>query len=99
LDQSRYIINRSLMLYYDEAETKVMLRFKNEKAGSDKERLTRDLAMMFGLDMVFGEQSEYYYEMLEKGIIDDSFNFAHNEEKDFAHILMTTQTDDPERFT
>lgn len=98
-DEQRDVVKPKHNLYLDVAETKVMLGFKNEKAGSDKERLTRDLAMMFGLDMVFGEQSEYYYEMLEKGIIDDSFNFAHNEEKDFAHILMTTQTDDPERFT
>ncbi|MCD2136683.1 EF-P 5-aminopentanol modification-associated protein YfmH [Salinicoccus halitifaciens] len=86
-------------LYMDVEETKVMLGFKNEKIESASERLTRDIAMMFGLDMIFGEQSEYYYQLLEDGIIDDSFNFAHNEEKDFAHVLMTTQTDDPERFT
>lgn len=97
--EKRDVVKPKHNLYLDVAETKVMLGFKNEKIDSDKERLTRDIAMMFGLDMVFGEQSVYYYEMLEAGIIDDSFNFVHNEEKDFAHILMTTQTDDPERFT
>lgn len=97
-DEKRGVVKQKHNLYLDVAETKVMLGFKNERIESGKERLTRDLAMMFGLDMVFGEQSDYYYQMLEDGIIDDSFNFAHNEEKDFAHILMTTQTDDPEKF-
>lgn len=98
-EEARDVTKRKHDLYMDVEETKVMLGFKNDKIESAAERLTRDIAMMFGLDMIFGEQSEYYYQLLEDGIIDDSFNFAHNEEKDFAHVLMTTQTDDPERFT
>ncbi|SOC38054.1 EF-P 5-aminopentanol modification-associated protein YfmH [Salinicoccus kekensis] len=98
-EETRDVAKSRHDLYMDVEETKVMLGFKNEKIESASERLTRDIAMMFGLDMIFGEQSEYYYQLLEDGIIDDSFNFAHNEEKDFAHVLMTTQTDDPERFT
>ncbi len=98
-EETREVVKKKHDLHMDVEETKIMLGFKNEKLESASERLTRDIAMMFGLDMMFGEQSEYYYKLLEDGIIDDSFNFAHNEEKDFAHVLMTTQTDDPERFT
>ena len=98
-EETREVVKRKKDLYMDVKETKVMLGFKNEKIDSASERLTRDIAMMFGLDMMFGEQSDHYYRLLEEGIIDDSFNFVHNEEKDFAHVLMTTQTDDPKRFT
>ena len=79
---------------------KVMLGFKSLPDDSDNEtRERRDTAMLFALDMVFGEQSPYYEELLERGIIDDSFNFAYQEEEMVRHTLMAVETDDYETFT
>lgn len=79
---------------------KVMLGFKSLPDDSDNEtRERRDAAMLFALDMVFGEQSPYYEELLEKGIIDDSFNFAYQEEELVRNTLMAVETDDYETFT
>ena len=79
---------------------KVMLGFKALPDDSDNEtREIRDSAMLFALDMVFGEQSPYYEDLLDRGIIDDSFNFAYQEETLARHTLMAAETDNPETFT
>ena len=49
--------------------------------------------------MLFGEQSPYYETLVERGIIDDSFNFAYQEEEMVRHTLMAVETDDYETFT
>lgn len=87
------------ILELDVSETKVMLGFKRlQNLKEDEARLKRDISMMFALDMLFGEQSDYYYEMLNNHLIDDSFNFSHLEETEFCHVLMTTNTNTPENF-
>lgn len=92
--------DRRRTLELDVSETKVMLGFKHSQELTDSNgRLKRDISMMFALDMLFGEQSDYYYELLDAGLIDDSFNFSHMEEKDFAHALFTANTKDAHRFT
>lgn len=79
---------------------KVMLGFKTLPDESDNAvRERRDAAMLFALDMVFGEQSPYYEDLLERGIVDDSFNFAYQEEEMVRHTLMAAETDDYETFT
>lgn len=88
------------VLEMDVQDTKVMIGFKKPQTKSvASERLVRDLSMMFALDMAFGEQSPYYYELMDAGLIDDSFNFSHMEEKAFAHTLMTSTSDEPEKLT
>lgn len=79
---------------------KVMLGFKALPDDSNAEmRERRDAAMLFALDMVFGEQSPYYEELLEQGIIDDSFNFSYQEEEMVRHTMMAAETDEIDTFT
>ncbi|WP_245537520.1 EF-P 5-aminopentanol modification-associated protein YfmH [Salinicoccus carnicancri] len=86
------------VLEMDVQDTKVMIGFKKRQNLADaSDRLLRDLSMMFALDMVFGEQSPYYYELMDAGLIDDSFSFSHIEEKSFAHTLLTSTTEEPEK--
>ncbi len=91
---------RHKVLEMDIQDTKVMIGFKKSQSlEGASDRLVRDLSMMFALDMVFGEQSSYYYELMDSGLIDDSFNFSHIEEKAFAHTLLASTTDSPEKLT
>ncbi len=79
---------------------KVMLGFKSLPDDADSHlRSKRDAAMLFALDMVFGEQSSYYEDLLERGIIDDSFNFSYQEDNLVRHTLMAVETEHPETFT
>lgn len=88
------------VLEMDVQETKVMIGFKKlQTLENASDRLVRDLSMMFALDMVFGEQSSYYYELMDSGLIDDSFNFSHIEDTSFAHTLMTSTSDEPGNLT
>ncbi|GAB3070091.1 EF-P 5-aminopentanol modification-associated protein YfmH [Salinicoccus sesuvii] len=99
-EEPREIVKPRSVLEMDVEETRVMLGFKHQQdSGNDMARLKRDLSMMFALDMVFGEQSEYYYELMEKDLIDDSFNFSHIEEAAFSHLLFASNTEAPEEFT
>lgn len=99
-EEPRDVVKRHNVLEMDVEETRVMLGFKHHQDKTDASaRLVRDLSMMFALDMVFGEQSEYYYELMEKGLIDDSFNFSHIEEAAFSHVLFAANTEETEAFT
>ena len=98
-EEPRDIVKQRSVLEMDVEETRVMLGFKHNQDGTDaSERLRRDLSMMFAIDMVFGEQSEYYYELMEKGLIDDSFSFSHIEEAAFSHVLFAANTEETEAF-
>jgi predicted Zn-dependent peptidase len=98
-DEPNEVNTPKKVLELDVNETKIMLGFKHpQNLQDDEARLKRDISMMFALDMLFGEQSEYFYEMLNRHLIDDSFNFSHLEERQFCHVLMTTNTENPEDF-
>ena len=93
------IVQKRNILEMDVQETKIMLGFKSIQESLDNTaRQRRDISMIFALDMVFGEQSEYYYEMMDSGLIDDSFNYSHMEEASFAHTMIALNTQDPKTF-
>ncbi|MFB9861332.1 EF-P 5-aminopentanol modification-associated protein YfmH [Salinicoccus siamensis] len=97
--EPKEIVKHKNILTMDVEETKSMIGFKYYQENDDTEnRLKRDLSMMFALDMVFGEQSDFYYELMDKGLIDDSFNFSHIEESDFSHAFFATNTEEPDAF-
>ena len=79
---------------------KVMLGFKVLPDDADDQlKARRDAAMLFALDMVFGEQSPYYEDLLERGIVDDSFNFSYQEDDLVRHTLMAVETAEVDTFT
>ena len=78
------------------SEDRFMLGYKFNNDLSTKKLLKLDFTMMFALEMVFGPKSDYYYELINNGLVDDSFQFAFNGESDFAHTLFVSHTNDIE---
>ena len=44
------------------------------------------------IDMFFDESSDFYHQMLEKGIIDNSFSYDTYYEPTYAHVIFTVNT-------
>lgn len=75
------------------SDTRLMLGFKYLEPGEEDKynEAKRDIIMMFALDMVFGAQSKYYYEMINESLIDESFNFGFSAEHTYGHTLFTSR--------
>ena|SRR5699024_3578196 len=75
------------------SDTRLMLGFKYLEPGEEDKynEAKRDIIMMFALDMVFGAQSIYYYEMINESLIDESFNFGFSAEHTYGHTLFTSR--------
>ncbi|CAD2076662.1 EF-P 5-aminopentanol modification-associated protein YfmH [Phocicoccus pinnipedialis] len=75
------------------SDTRLMLGFKYLEHGEEDKynEAKRDIIMMFALDMVFGAQSKFYYEMINESLIDESFNFGFSAEHTYGHTLFTSR--------
>ena len=97
--EQRQIVRPYTELRLDVNTTKVKIGYKGESDSlSPRERMKKDLSMLLALDIVFGEQSNYFYELQDKGLVDDSFNFAHSEEASFSFTMFAVNTNDDESF-
>ncbi len=92
-DEPRRVVKPYIEMEMDITETNVKVGFKGVSESLTSEaRLKKDLAMMLALDLVFGEQSLYYYELEDKGLIDNSFNYMHAEEVDYSYSVFAVNT-------
>lgn len=99
-DEPRATKNIRNELEMDVGETKAMIGYKGDSTSlSNHEKLIKDMSLMLGLDLVFGEQSNYYYDLQKKGLIDDSFNFYHVEEGTHSFTLISGNTEDVDGFS
>lgn len=97
--EQRQIVRPYTELRLDVNETRVKIGYKGESETlSPRDRMKKDLSMMLALDLVFGEQSNHFYELQDKGLIDDSFNFMHVEEASFSFTMFTVNTNEDEAF-
>lgn len=72
--------------------------FKDDKIGYDGEKLIKkDILTNIMLEMLFGESSEFYQNLYEKGLIDDSFGAYYTGSKNYGHTLMAGISKDPEK--
>lgn len=97
--EQRQIVRAYNELRLDVNETKVKIGYKGDNEEmSPRDKMKKDLSMMLALDLVFGEQSPYYYELQDKGLIDDSFNFFHSEEVTHSFTMFAVNTSEDEAF-
>lgn len=77
---------------------KCLVGFKENKLGLQGDAmLKQELATSLLLDMVIGPSSNFYQEIMDAGLIDDSFGVDYNLEKDYGFSVMGGNTRDPER--
>jgi len=77
---------------------KILLGWKDtEIGGSEEDVVRRETATGIALDLLFGKGSALYTRLYDRGLIDDSFSFAHFAHTSFGFTVLGGDTDEPER--
>lgn len=83
----------------DIVQEKSMIAFKFvPNTISDKVRVKNDIEMMIALDLMLGEQTDFYQTLLEQDIIDDSFGYQFANETTYSYLIMAVSTDQHDAF-
>lgn len=77
---------------------RLMLGFKNVLQQASKEVfMKRDIEMTFFFEMVLGEETDFYQNLLIEGLIDDTFGYQFVLEPSYSFSLITSSTPDPDK--
>lgn len=77
---------------------RLMLGFKNVLQQASKEVfMKRDIEMTFFFEMVLGEETDFYQNLLNEGLIDDTFGYQFVLEPSYSFSLITSSTPDPDK--
>lgn len=77
---------------------RLMLGFKNVPQQASKEVfMKRDIEMTFFFEMVLGEETDFYQNLLNEGLIDDTFGYQFVLEPSYSFSLITSSTPDPDK--
>ncbi|MEB7656578.1 EF-P 5-aminopentanol modification-associated protein YfmH [Mammaliicoccus vitulinus] len=83
----------------DIVQEKSMIAFKFEpNTISDKMRVKNDMEMMIALDLMLGEQTDFYQTLLEEDVIDDTFGYQFANEMTYSYLILAVTTDHHETF-
>lgn len=95
VDEPRHVRENKVSQTGDVTTPKLMLGFKSKLHEESTHTIQHELEMMFVLDMLFGEHTDFYQELQQDGLIDDSFGYSFNLEQTFSHALIAGTTKDP----
>ncbi|MGV2927752.1 pitrilysin family protein [Macrococcus capreoli] len=67
---------------------KLMLGIKTNNYLKSTHLIETELKMLFAMDILFGEQTDFYQSLLKDHLIDDSFGFNFTIEPTFSHMFI-----------
>lgn len=77
---------------------KLMLGFKNQPLDESPEKyVQRDLEMTFFYELIFGEETEFYQELLNDDLIDETFDYQFVLEPTYSFSIITSATNYPDQ--
>ena len=77
---------------------KLMLGFKNQPLEESPEKyVQRDLEMTFFYELIFGEETEFYQELLNNDLIDETFGYQFVLEPTYSFSIITSSTTNPDQ--
>ena len=77
---------------------KLMLGFKNQPLEESPEKyVQRDLEMTFFYELIFGEETEFYQELLNNDLIDETFGYQFVLEPTYSFSIITSATTNPDQ--
>lgn len=86
-------------LKMDVQKPKVYIGLKaKETSLSGEEMLKHELAVQIALELIFGRTSEFYTNVYDSGLIDESYSYDFTLERGFGFALIGTDTSDPDTF-
>ena len=86
-------------LKMDVQKPKVYIGLKaKETSLSGEAMLKHELAVQIALELIFGRTSEFYTNVYDSGLIDESYSYDFTLERGFGFALIGTDTSDPDTF-
>lgn len=74
-----------------------MLGFKNQPLKESSEKyVQRDLEMTFFYELIFGEETDFYQNLLNKDLIDETFGYQFVLEPSYSFSIITSATHQPD---
>lgn len=84
-------------LNMDVQKPKVYVGLKSKQVDlQGKEMLKHELAVQIGLECLYGRASDFYTEVYEEGLIDESYSFDFSLEKGYGFALIGSDSSKPE---
>lgn len=74
---------------------KLMLGVKTDNYKTSENLILTELKMLFALDLLFGEQTDFYQSLLKDQLVDDSFGFNFTIEPTFSHMFIAGASNNP----
>ncbi|MDU1711696.1 MAG: peptidase M16, partial [Staphylococcus epidermidis] len=99
IDEPREINQRFVSEKMKLQSPRLMLGFKNEPLDESATKFVqRDLEMTFFYELVFGEETEFYQQLLNKDLIDETFGYQFVLEPSYSFSIITSATQQPDLF-
>ncbi|MDS4052261.1 EF-P 5-aminopentanol modification-associated protein YfmH [Staphylococcus capitis] len=77
--------------------SRLMLGFKNQPLKESSEKyVQRDLEMTFFYELIFGEETDFYQNLLNKDLIDETFGYQFVLEPSYSFSIITSATHQPD---
>lgn len=78
---------------------RLMLGFKNKPLQEAPQKyVQRDLEMSLFFELIFGEETDFYQNLLNEGLIDDTFGYQFVLEPTYSFSIVTSATEEPDKF-
>jgi predicted Zn-dependent peptidase len=87
--QARHVVNLAV------SRPLVLMGYKDARPAPEGKELRRELTMALIQDVVFGRSSTLFQELLDAGLVDDSFSFDYECGHGYGFSYLGTETDDP----
>ena len=99
IDEPREVNQRFVSEKMKLQSPRLMLGFKNEPLDESATKFVqRDLEMTFFYELVFGEETEFYQQLLNKDLIDETFGYQFVLEPSYSFSIITSATQQPDLF-
>lgn len=96
IDEPKSVKVKESTLHLPVSIPKVMIGIKEEmKDESPEARLKREIIQELVLDFYFATSGDFYEELYEAQLIDDSFGYQTTVEENFSFSLLSSNTDNP----
>ncbi|MCO4341269.1 insulinase family protein [Staphylococcus agnetis] len=77
---------------------RLMLGFKNNLYDvSDIQRVKEDIEMSFFFELIYGEETAFYQQLLDDALIDETFSYQTVIEPTYSFSLITSATNEPDQ--
>jgi len=99
-EETKNVAEKKKVLHMNVQSSKVLVGIKDFDAPKNgQDLLKHELTVSVLLDYLFGKGSDYYQEMYQSGLIDDTFSYDYSAENGFAFAVIGGDSREPEKLT